>query len=72
MGNPDFLRVTVHSVHERTHLSQEVTQSAYSLTVGPDGILSILSKTGDRSFGPKTWSSFEVTYLYVDADYRST
>jgi hypothetical protein len=52
--------VTVGRINERLHEDPEFTMVAQSLTLHPDGSLSIQEGTGGRSFGAGTWDTLSV------------
>jgi hypothetical protein len=56
----DYLQVTVGRINEGWHQDPEVTQTAYSVQIRPDGSLVIESALGGRSFSAGAWDSVEV------------
>jgi hypothetical protein len=65
MLDANHVTITVRRVVERTDTNPTLTMPAHSLTVSPEGHLSINGQFQSRSFSPGTWEAFEVKRIAV-------
>ena len=65
MADADHFTVTLRRVAESLDVDPHFTMPAHSLTLSPDGHLSIEGQYQSRSFSPGAWDSFEVKWIFA-------